>query len=322
VSVVFRAAAPTDRPALFRLFESAFGAPADARIWEWKYNRNPNPAPSAVALLDGNVVAYYGGWGTRYRGAQGDLPGAAAVDVMTDRALKTLGLHGLFQGLGETFCRLCGEAGIPFYFGFPNERHRLVGEQVLGYQSVEPAGEWTRPVGRARLLRRLRPRLFRFRAGESFSAAQDALAEALHARPGWRTDRSRATLDWRFSPHAGARYLVVELFDRRGASRGYASVRVVQERALLVDLQTRDEETGDLADLLDAVENALADTPARRLVFRAPSWSRLARRAESELGFAREASDCHFEVRPLDPAFDDLGAARAFDYRFSDHEIF
>jgi len=322
VAFTFRAAAPADRPALFRLFASSFGAPADSRTWEWKYDRNPNPAPSAVALLDGKVVGYYGGWGTRYRGAGGDRPGVAAVDVMSDRAVKSLGLHGLFRGLGETFCRLCREAGIPFYFGFPNERHRLVGEKVLGYLSVEPAGEWTRPVGTPGSTRRPHGRLLKARVGAALSPAHDALAEALHARPGWRTDRSRATLNWRLSPHAGARYLVVELLDSGGASRGYAVLRAVEERALLLDLQARDEESGDLADLLEAAEGALAGTPARRLVLRAPSFSRVAQRAEAEFGFTRQPSDCHFEVRPLDPTLDVFGAARAFDYRFADHEIF
>jgi hypothetical protein len=73
--------------------------------------------------------------------------------------------------------------------------------------------------------------------GAALSPAHDALAEALHARPGWRTDRSRATLGWRLSPHAAARYLVVELLDPGGASRGYAVLRALEERALLLDLQ-------------------------------------------------------------------------------------
>jgi hypothetical protein len=322
VTFQFRAAEPADRPALFRLFENAFGAPADPRIWEWKYDRNPNPAPSAVALLDGEVVGFYGGWGTRYRGREGNRPGVAAVDVMTEPAVKTLGLHGLFAGLGEAFCGLCREAGIPFYFGFPNERHRLAGERILGYVSVEPAAEWTRPVGLPGLLGRIRRRLRSARAGASFSAAHDPLAEELNARPGWRTDRSRAVLNWRFSPHADASYRVVELLDPRGASSACAALRVVEDRALLVELQVRDEESGALADLLDAAEEALAGTAARRLVLRAPAWSRLTRRAVEEFGFAPAPSDCHFEVRPLDPSFDAVSEARAFDYRFLDHEIF
>ncbi len=320
--IVFRAAAPGDRPALFRLFERAFGAPADPRIWEWKYDRNPHPAASTVADLDGTVIGFFGGVGTRYRGAAGDLAGVAAADVMTDPAHRRLGRSTLFVDLGLEFFRVAAESGSPFVFGFPNERHRRTGERSLGYQSIEPAGEWSRPLRRESRLGRIRRRLLRPRIGERLSPAHDAFAEELHARAGWRTDRSRSTLDWRFAPHAGAGYRILELLDRRFASRGYAVVRLVGERALLVDVQVRDEESADLGDLLEAVESSLRGTPARDLVLRAPSWSLLARRAAAEMGFSPRTSDCHFEIRPLDPAFDAPAAGRGFDYRFADHEIF
>jgi hypothetical protein len=321
VTFTFRAAFSSDRPALLRLFEAAFGSPAEPEMWAWKFDRNPHRAPSALALHDGRAVGFYGGWATRYRGAGRDLPGCAAVDVMTDPAARSLG-GGLFAELSEVFCSLCREAGIPFYFGFPNERHRLVGERKAGYVPVEPAGQWARPLGAPGVLPRLRRRFLRFRTGEGLSPGHDALAERLHARPGWRTDRSRATLDWRFAPHAGAAYRVVELSGRRGAARGYAVTRLVGDRALLVDFQVRDEASADLPDLLQAVEASLEGAAAARLELRAASSSPLSARLEGELGFAPAPADCHFEVRPLDPALDALAAGRTFDYRFADHEIF
>jgi hypothetical protein len=278
--------------------------------------------PSAIARLDGDAVGFFGAVGTRYRGAVGNIPGLAAADVMTDPVRRRLGRASLFVELGLAFFRMGAAAGAPFVFGFPNDRHRRSGERSLGYLPVEPAGEWARPLGTRSLLPRLRRRLLARRVADALSPAHDALAEALHARPGWRSDRSRRTLAWRFAPHGHARYLLVEMVDARRCSRGFAAIRVVEDRALLVDLQALDEKSGDVADLLDAVEEALAGSAARRLVLRAPSGSRLGRRAEEEFGFAKQESDCHFEVRPLDPAFDTPAAARAFDYRFADHEIF
>ena len=318
---VYRAATPADRPALLRLFSAAFGEAADPDLWAWKYDEGPHRAPSAVALAEGRIVGFYGGWATRYRGARGDLPGAAAVDVMTDPAARGLGGGGLFAGLASAFSELCREAGIPFYFGFPHERHRLVGERKAGYASVGPAGQWARPLGSRSFLGPIRRRLLRTSVGDRVSPGHEALAEALHARAGWRTDRSRPTLDWRFAPHGGASYRLVEILDRRSASRGYAAVRLVGERALLVDLQVRDEASGDVGDLLEAVRASLGGDAAR-LELRAPTGSPLAERLAAEFGFAPETSDCHFEIRPLDPAFDALAAGRAFDYRFADHEIF
>ncbi|MFI5182443.1 MAG: GNAT family N-acetyltransferase [Thermoanaerobaculia bacterium] len=322
MAVVIRPAGPRDRAAIHRLFRAAFGSDADPAEWEWKYDRNPNPAPSAVALDGDRALAFYGGCGTRYRGAGGDFPGASAVDVMTDPEARTLGHRSLFRDVGEGFCRLCGEAGIPFYFGFPHERARIIGERTLGYRSVERAGLWVKPLGPPSLLGRLRRHLLRSRTASGVSAGHEALAEVLHARPGWRTDRSRKTLDWRYAPRAGAAYRFVELQDRRAVSRGYAVVRLVLTRALLVDLQVRDEESGDVGDLLEAVSGSLDGSGATSLELRASSSSRLATRLESEFRFAREASDCHFEIRPIDPAFDALAAGRVFDYRFADHEIF
>jgi len=316
-----RPAAPADRPALLALFRAAFGGEAPADEWAWKYDRNPNPGVSAVAVTGGRVVAFYGAFGTRYRGAGGDFPGVSAVDVMTDPAARTLGRRALFQDLGEGYCRLNREAGAPFYFGFPHERHRVLGERLLAYRSVEPAGEWTRPLGARGFLRLLRTRLRTARASVGLSAGHAALAEALHARPGWRTDRSRATLDWRFS-RPGAAYLVCELPGPRAASRGYAAVRVVGDRALLVDLQVADEASGAVFDLLDDLAEALRGSGAAHFALRAARASRLAQRLEDEGGFAPVTADCHFEVRPLDEAFELGPASRAFDYRFLDHDIF
>jgi hypothetical protein len=316
-----RPAVPADRPALLALFCAAFGAEASADEWAWKYDRNPNPGVSAVAVTDGKIVGFYGAFGTRYRGAGGAFPGVSAVDVMTDPAARRLGRHAVIRSLGEAYCRLNRDAGAPFYFGFPHERHRVLGERLLGYRSVEPAGEWVRPLGAPGFLRRLRLRLRGARVSRGLSRAHEGLAEALHARPGWRTDRSRQTLDWRFS-RPGASYLVRELPGPRGTSRGYAAVRVVGDRALLLDLQVADEASGTVFDLLDGVAEALRGTGAARLALRAARSSRLAQRLEAEGGFAPVLPDCHFEVRLLDEAFDLDRASRAFDYRSLDHDIF
>ena len=316
-----RPATREDRPELLALFRAAFGAEASSAEWEWKYDRNPNPAVSAVAVVEGRIAGFYGGFGTRYRGPGRNLPGVSAVDVMTDPAVRKLGRHAVFRELGEAFCRFNLEAGAPFYFGFPHERHRVLGERLLGYRSVEPAGEWSRPLTEPGPLRGLRARLRRRRASEGLSAAHDPLAEALHAREGWRSDRSRATLEWRLA-RPGVRYRVRELSGPRRASRGYAALRLAGDRAILVDLQAADEASGDVFDLVDDVAEALRGSGARHLVLRAARSSPLARRLEAEGGFVPSASDCHFEVRPLEGTFDVDGASRAFDYRFLDHDVF
>jgi hypothetical protein len=318
--VQVRPATPADRPALLALFRTAFGAEASREDWAWKYDRCPHAAVSVGAFDGEKAVGFFGGLGTRYRGCEGNLPGLSAVDVMTAPSSRALGRRVLFQRVALEFFDRNGEAGAPFVLGFPNDRHLLAGERMLGYISVEPASEWTRPVGSSGFLARLRRRRLRHRRGSAVSRAHDALAEKLHARGGWRTDRSRATLDWRFA-RPGVSYDVHELLDGRGHSTAYAAVRTVADRALLVDLQAADEGDGAVADLLDAIVEALAGTGTRTLVLRAGSKSGLAARA-AELGFVPADSDTHFTVRPFHPAFDLARAAPVFDYRFLDHDVF
>lgn len=321
MSVCVRPVEEADRTALFELYSAAFKSPADPAEWAWKYDRNPNPSISMVAEESGRIVGFFGGFGTRYRGAGGDLPGVAGVDVMTDPSVRTLGRRTLYQKLGLEFFRVNGESGMPFGFGFPHERARIAAEKTMGYRPVEPAQQWTRALMAPSLLGRLRRRLLKIRVSEKFSPAHDALAETLHARAGWRTDRSRATMNWRLAARPNVSYVVHELVNGRGRSRACAVLRIAGERGLLVDLQASDEISGAVADLLDAVQDSLRGTTATHLALRAGTSSLLAARA-IELGFVSAPTDTHFEVRPFTSAFDLERAARAFDYRFLDHDIF
>ena len=320
--LVIRPVEPVDRPRVLELFTAAFRAPADPAEWAWKYDRNPRPAISVVAVDGEHVAGFFGAMGTRYRGSEGDLPGTSAVDVMTSPSTRALGRRSLFKELGDAFRRLNAACGIPFDFGFPHERARQVEERLLGCTTIERAGLLVRPLeaGVHRgVLRRLRLRL---RRGERFGPAHEALCEALHARAGWRSDRSPSVVNWRFFERPGVAYDVHQLIDLRGRSRAFCAVRLVADRALLVDLQVRDEAGGELGDLLAAVVESLEGSPARRLEFRGPRSGTVTRRLRQEFGFADETSDTHFFVRPFDPAFDLLRAALSFDYRFSDHDVF
>ena len=321
MSLTIRRAEKRDRPAVLRLFAEVFGESVDPAVWEWKYDANPFPAASVAAFDGEDAVGFFGGFGTGYRGTLFDGPGVSGVDVMTSRSARRLGHAGLYRSLGERFVEENRRLGIPFYFGFPNDRHRVIGERVLGFRTVEKAGEWSRPIGEASILAGLRRRLRRLTPSDGLSEAHDSLAEALHARPGLRTDRSRATLEWRYGRRPCAAYLLVELLDPRGRSRAFGAVRIVGEKAILADLQVLDEESGDAPDLLDAIVERARAHGATTVTLRAARASRLAARAP-ELGFAESSSDACLELVPVDPAFPLDPVAAGFDYRFGDHDIF
>lgn len=318
MELLFRELVPSDLPQLSRVFREAFGGELSAPEWNWKYGECPFRGASLVAVVDERPEGFFGAWATRFRGAQGDLPGVAAVDVMTSRAARALGRHGVFVELASTFFERNGALGAPFVFGFPNDRHRRTGERLLSYVEVERCGEWER-LGPGPLRRRLFRRTVR---AARFGAPHESLAEALHGRAGWRTDRSSRTLNWRFFDRPGIDYDVVQLLGLSGRSRGYAVVRREGPVGRIVDLQVRDEGGGDLPDLLGAVAESGPATGVERWIVRAPQRGLLAARLVGELRFTVQASDCSFTVRRLRDGFGVEEAARAFDYRFADHDVF
>lgn len=317
--VEIRAAEASDRPLLLALSAAAFGAPASAAEWAWKYDANPHRATSVIAVDEGRAVGFFGGLGTRYRGAGRDVPGAATADVMTHPLARRLGHRNVFSDVGRAYVVINARAGIPFDFGFPNERARRAEERLLGVVTIEPAGQLARALGTP--LRRTRFSFRRVRRAGTLGPAHDRLAEALHAAPGWRTDRSAAALNWRLGTRPESAYELFHAVDLSGRARAFAAVRVIGDRALLVDLQAEDGGGGALSDLLAGVTEAVAGR-ARVLEVRLPRRGALHARLADELGFGEAPTDTHLVVRAFRGDVDPAAEGAAFDYRFLDHDVF
>ena len=322
MAVEVRPAEASDRPLLLALSEAAFGAPANAAEWAWKYDANPHRAVSVIAVEGGRAVGFFGALGTRYRGPGRDVPGAATADVMTHPDARRLGHRNVFSDVGRAYVTINERAGIPFDFGFPNERARRAEERLLGVKTIEPAGQLARsldqPPPRSRLSRLSLRRVRRFAA---FEAAHDRLAEALHAAPGWRTDRSSAALNWRIGARPGVTYELFHAVDLAGRVGAFAAVRIVNDRALLVDLQAEDVDGGGLADLLAGVAADVTGR-ARVLEARLPRRGALYARLAGALGFTEAATDTHLVVRAFRGDVDPAAEGAAFDYRYLDHDVF
>lgn len=321
MAIEFRPAEKSDRAAILELFEAAFKSAPDPADFAWKYDLCPHPARSVIGVEDGVIVGHVGAVGTRYRGAGLDERGNSLCDLMTRPDARALGKAVLFKRLTRAFRRINAEAGVRFDFGFPHERARQIEERLGECVTIEPCGERGRPLDAPPLVGRLRRRLLRVVEGEPFGRLHEPLAEALHAREGWRTDRSALTLAWRFA-RPGFLYRTFQLLDLRGRSRAYTVVSVRDRKAFLVDLQAADESDGTLADLLAAVQDRLSGADAVRVVLRSPLQGFLGRRLESELGFLPEPSDTVLLMHPGVEGVDFVAAGRRFDYRFADHDVF
>lgn len=321
MAIEFRPALPSDRPAILELFRVAFQAEPDALEWEWKYDRISHRSISIVALDEEKAVGFFGGMGTRYQGAGVDFPGTTTVDVMTHPSARSLGRQSFFRDLGEAYKRANAELGIPFDFGFPHERARKIEERLLGCKTIERAGQFTCPLPLAVKKGAFRQLFARVKVNEPFGSPHESLAEKIHSAIGLRTSRSAAVLEWRFRQRPGNLYTTVQLLNLAGRSRGYAVIRLSNDRALLVDIQAADPLGADLPDLLAAISTSLP-AEARVVAVRLAQSSPFASRLVSEFDFQPEESDTHLIVRSLRPDFDVENAGKALDYRFCDHDIF
>lgn len=132
-----------DIPALSALFEEVFGERRPDRIWKWKYFENPRGTTSMVCRVGERIVAHCGGIPVRFRDFGQEVVALQSVDFMSSRHYPGgMGRGGVFVRTAERFfAAYCGPSKIPLVYGFPGERHRLLGERLLGYKPVEQVGQ-------------------------------------------------------------------------------------------------------------------------------------------------------------------------------------
>jgi len=121
-----------DEDGIRELFEVCFGRVLTHAEWLWKYNSSPYGSASTVAVDDGKIIAHYGGIRLRFyfRGKNFDV--FQPCDIMT---------HPRFRGrifsrkgvLVKTAEHFYNTNLMDFAFGFPSERHAILGIKQLGY---------------------------------------------------------------------------------------------------------------------------------------------------------------------------------------------
>ena len=206
---------------------------------------------------------------------------------MTRPDARSLGKAGLFKRLGDVFRRINADAGTS---STSASRTSARGRS----RSASSAASWSSRAARGAARSTRRPSSGGSGAGscasaegEPFGHAHEALAEVLHARTGWRTDRSRRTSRVALLParlHPTGRSSSSTSAAARAATPS-SSIR--DGKALLVDLQVVSEADGTLADLVAGVQERARrgprgedgpPLPARRASSRgAPSTSSASR---------------------------------------------
>ncbi len=201
-SEIVRPSAPGDAGALSALFRETFGIDRPLQLWWWKYWNNPNGAMSWVYESKGTIVAHAGAVTPILRTGEKSGRAMQLVDFMSRRDFP--GGLGPGSPFAKTtvalFTQACRNPQIRIAYGFPGERHRLVGERILGYRPAEKVSELT-----------LEPRQSEAELEQPGFLLDRHLS--VFERPGFDLGvaRTREYLAWRYLFHPQFRYRYVEI---------------------------------------------------------------------------------------------------------------
>ena len=260
--VEVRPATPADAPGIRRLFQRVFRAELSPEEWRWKFEQDPDGWFGIVAVLDGEVVGNYSGWGMRFV-LDGETRLLYSVgDVATDPSVRALGgRRGVYRRMTEAFYEEVGRE-VPFCFGFPNSRALRVSERIVGSRTLFPIEEIRVPVG---AFPAAPPD---FGSGEFVGEDFDPLWDRARTAFTCAAVRDRARVNWRFHARP-TRYYRMLWRRRAGEMIGWAALSVVGENATVADFLAREPDGTDLPPLFAGAAQEARGLGARTLVF----WS-------------------------------------------------
>ena len=256
-----RLAREADAPGIRALFARVFGKELPAEEWAWKYALNPDGWLGAVALVDGRIVGNYTGCGALFRLDGSERLAYAIGDVATEPGVRQLGgRRGVFAEMTAAFYAEVERRGLPFCFGFPNDRALAVSHRFAGTESLRPVVERRVPCA---AFPAAAPG---FSAGdvapESFDALWLAASRSLPAG----AVRDRARVNWRFHARP-TRYYRMVWREVSGAMTCWAALSVLGEEALVAEYLGAAADGSDLPVLFAGAAAEAARLGAQRLVF-------------------------------------------------------
>lgn len=258
-----RFAVDADAPGIRVLLRRAFGTEMTAEEWYWKYAGNPDGWLGVVAVSGGEIVGNYSGSGTRFVLGGQERLAYAIGDVSTDPKVRRLGRRGVFGEMAEAFYCEVARRGLPFCFGFPNDRALAVSHRFAGTVSLRPIVERRVPC------ESLAPPPSGFAFGDCAGEAFDALWRFARAILPAAAVRDRARANWRFHARP-ARYYRMLWRESAGAMTCWAALSVVGEKAIVADYLGCAADGADLPALFAAAAAEAGRLGARRLVFWEP----------------------------------------------------
>lgn len=307
---MIRSYQPGDEEGIVRLFATVFQHDLPLAQWRWKYLRDGTPPPVYVAEEAQQIVCHYGALCQRLAWEGRDVLGWDIVDVMCHPRYQG---RGLFRRAAQEFiAQLCQSNGTLIY-GFPGERHRRLGERLIGYEPIVPVYKVHKTlVGQASP----------FPAGgivlQNVPHEWDRQWQVLEQRFGLVMRRDQQLLTWRYCQRPDKRYRLLTV-------HGVPALAVVSVEANKVYLMEFLVEEGNMAAahlLLQAVE-ALCCAEGQVEI---EGWfARFAWECRFLTGpgrFTGEEGDHYFECRVFDPRLRAAWLAEHFYYSLGDYDVF
>jgi hypothetical protein len=258
---VVREATAADAPGIRRLFARVFGREMSEEEWTWKFERNPDGWYGVVAIVGGEIVGNYAGWGARLLVDGCSVRSYSVGDVATDPSVRGLGgRRGIYRSMTEAFYEAVGALGAPFCFGFPNPRALEVSHRIVGSRTLFPIREVLVPCDA-------------FGSPSSDAVASDFVTESFD--PLWAAAatystqasvRDRARVNWRFHARPTRWYRMVTR-ENGGEALGWAVLSATGDTALVADILCREPTGADLPMLFAAAADEARRLGASKLVF-------------------------------------------------------
>ena len=121
-----------DSAAVRDLFALCFNKELSQEEWTWKYMDSVWGSSATIAVEGEEIIAHYGGLKMNFSSEGRNLTAYQPCDVMTHPKYRAriFSKRGAMVRAGEDFF---GTNPMDFAFGFPSERHAVLGTRQLGY---------------------------------------------------------------------------------------------------------------------------------------------------------------------------------------------
>ncbi len=243
-----------DEKEILKLFKLVFGKEKGYHLWLWEFLQNPLGTQIMLGFLNGKLVAQCAGIPVHIYSRGQVLKASQVVDCMSHPKIRGVAVEkkGIFALVVEEFFRAyTGKRGSCFVYGFPSERHFLLGKRLLGYRKIRQISEIVVEHPRAGVhgAREVEGnKLKRAKSEVDRLALEDAGKLGLCILKHWEYFRWRYVL----KPHCGYRFFVLE--GPGGKIKALAVVKDEKNRFLVLDVLGLDRITEMVGAVVDKLK--------------------------------------------------------------------